>query len=38
MRVHHLDCCTMCPRGQSAVNGEESFIGRAKFGFALPAD
>ena len=30
MRVHHLDCCTMCPRGQSAVNGEGSLFGRAK--------
>src|ERR671937_1193677 len=30
MRVHHLDCCTMCPRGQSAVNGHGSLVGRAK--------
>jgi glyoxylase-like metal-dependent hydrolase (beta-lactamase superfamily II) len=30
MRVHHLDCCTMCPRGQSAVNGEGSLFARAK--------
>ncbi len=30
MRVHHLDCCTMSPRGQSAVNGEGSFFGRAR--------
>src|SRR5919204_5796354 len=30
MRVHHLDCCTMCPRGQSAVNGDGSLIARAK--------
>lgn len=30
MRVHHLDCCTMCPRGMSAVNGEGSLFARAK--------
>jgi glyoxylase-like metal-dependent hydrolase (beta-lactamase superfamily II) len=29
MRVHHLDCCTMCPRGRSAVNGEGSLFARA---------
>jgi hypothetical protein len=30
MRVHHLDCCTMCPRGQSAINGEGSLFARAR--------
>jgi glyoxylase-like metal-dependent hydrolase (beta-lactamase superfamily II) len=30
MRVHHLDCCTMCPRGQSAVNGDGRLLGRAR--------
>jgi glyoxylase-like metal-dependent hydrolase (beta-lactamase superfamily II) len=30
MRVHHLDCCTMCPRGRSAVNGEGRLVERAK--------
>lgn len=30
MRVHHLDCCTMCPRGQSAINGEGSLSARAR--------
>lgn len=30
MRVHHLDCCTMCPRGQSAVNGGGSLFARGK--------
>jgi glyoxylase-like metal-dependent hydrolase (beta-lactamase superfamily II) len=30
MRVHHLDCCTMCPRGQSAFNGEGRLLARAK--------
>jgi glyoxylase-like metal-dependent hydrolase (beta-lactamase superfamily II) len=30
MRVHHLDCCTMCPRGRRAVNGEGSLFARAK--------
>jgi glyoxylase-like metal-dependent hydrolase (beta-lactamase superfamily II) len=30
MRVHHLDCCTMCPRGQRAVNGEGRISARAK--------
>jgi glyoxylase-like metal-dependent hydrolase (beta-lactamase superfamily II) len=30
MRVHHLDCCTMCPRGRSAVNGEGSLLARAR--------
>jgi glyoxylase-like metal-dependent hydrolase (beta-lactamase superfamily II) len=29
MRVHHLDCCTMSPRGRSAVNGEGSLLSRA---------
>jgi glyoxylase-like metal-dependent hydrolase (beta-lactamase superfamily II) len=29
MRVHHLDCCTMCPRGRGAVNGEGSLYARA---------
>ena len=30
MRVHHLDCCTMCPRGQRVVNGEGSIVARAR--------
>lgn len=30
MRVHHLDCCTMCPRGQRAVNGEGRRLARAR--------
>jgi glyoxylase-like metal-dependent hydrolase (beta-lactamase superfamily II) len=30
MRVHHLDCCTMCPRGRRAVNGEGSLFARAR--------
>lgn len=30
MRVHHLDCCTMCPRGRSAVNGEGRLLSRAR--------
>jgi glyoxylase-like metal-dependent hydrolase (beta-lactamase superfamily II) len=30
MRVHHLDCCTMCPRGRSAVNGEGRLLERAR--------
>jgi glyoxylase-like metal-dependent hydrolase (beta-lactamase superfamily II) len=30
MRVHHLDCCTMCPRGMSAMNGEGRLFARAK--------
>ena len=30
MRVHHLDCCTMCPRGRSAVSGDGSLFARAK--------
>ncbi|MBV8719347.1 MAG: MBL fold metallo-hydrolase [Chloroflexi bacterium] len=30
MRVYHLDCCTMCPRGRRAVNGEGSLFGRAR--------
>jgi glyoxylase-like metal-dependent hydrolase (beta-lactamase superfamily II) len=30
MRVHHLDCCTMCPRGQSAINGEGTLFARAR--------
>jgi glyoxylase-like metal-dependent hydrolase (beta-lactamase superfamily II) len=30
MRVHHLDCCTMRPRGRSAVNGEGSLLARAR--------
>jgi glyoxylase-like metal-dependent hydrolase (beta-lactamase superfamily II) len=30
MRIHHLDCCTMCPRGGSAVNGERSLFARAR--------
>ncbi len=28
MRIHHLDCCTMCPVGRSAVNGEGSLFER----------
>jgi glyoxylase-like metal-dependent hydrolase (beta-lactamase superfamily II) len=31
MLVHHLDCCTMCPRGRRAVNGEGSLFARARF-------
>jgi glyoxylase-like metal-dependent hydrolase (beta-lactamase superfamily II) len=30
MRVHHLDCCTMCPRGQSALNGGGRLLGRGR--------
>src|SRR5215831_12043162 len=30
MRVHHLDCCTMCPRGRSAVNGDGRLFARAR--------
>jgi glyoxylase-like metal-dependent hydrolase (beta-lactamase superfamily II) len=30
MRVHHLDCCTMCPRGQRALNGEGGRLARAR--------
>ena len=30
MRVHHLDCCTMCPRGRAAVNGDGGLVARAK--------
>jgi glyoxylase-like metal-dependent hydrolase (beta-lactamase superfamily II) len=30
MRVHHLDCCTMGPRGRRAVNGDGSLFGRAR--------
>jgi glyoxylase-like metal-dependent hydrolase (beta-lactamase superfamily II) len=30
MRVHHLDCCTMCPRGRSALNGEGRLGERAR--------
>lgn len=30
MRVHHLDCCTMCPRGRSALNGEGHLLARAR--------
>ena len=30
MRVHHLDCCTMCPLGRGAVNGEGSLFARAR--------
>jgi len=30
MRVHHLDCCTMCPRGRSAINGSGRLGERAK--------
>jgi glyoxylase-like metal-dependent hydrolase (beta-lactamase superfamily II) len=30
MRIHHLDCCTMRPIGQSAVTGEGSFFARGR--------
>jgi glyoxylase-like metal-dependent hydrolase (beta-lactamase superfamily II) len=30
MRVHHLDCCTMCPRGRRALNGEGRPFARAR--------
>src|SRR5579863_2157824 len=30
MRIHHLDCCTMCPRGQSALTGEGRLFARGK--------
>jgi glyoxylase-like metal-dependent hydrolase (beta-lactamase superfamily II) len=30
MRVHHLDCCTMRPRGRRAVNGDGSLLARAR--------
>jgi glyoxylase-like metal-dependent hydrolase (beta-lactamase superfamily II) len=29
MRIHHLDCCTMCPRGRSPLNGGGSIFARA---------
>jgi glyoxylase-like metal-dependent hydrolase (beta-lactamase superfamily II) len=29
MRIHHLDCCTMRPHGQSAVNGVGRLFARA---------
>ena len=28
IRVHHLNCATMCPRGQRAISGEGSWWGR----------
>lgn len=30
MRVHHLDCCTMRPRGRSVLNGEGRLAERAR--------
>jgi glyoxylase-like metal-dependent hydrolase (beta-lactamase superfamily II) len=30
MRVHHLDCCTMCPWGRSALNGDGRLLDRAR--------
>jgi glyoxylase-like metal-dependent hydrolase (beta-lactamase superfamily II) len=30
MRIHHLDCCTQCPRGRSAMNGEGHLFERAR--------
>lgn len=27
MRVHHLDCCTMCPRGRRALNDAGHMVG-----------
>ncbi len=30
MRVHHLDCCTLCPVGQRAVTGEGRRFARAR--------
>jgi glyoxylase-like metal-dependent hydrolase (beta-lactamase superfamily II) len=30
MRIHHLDCCTMCPRGQRTFNGDGKRFARAR--------
>jgi glyoxylase-like metal-dependent hydrolase (beta-lactamase superfamily II) len=30
MRVHHLDCCTMCPPGRRAMTGQGSRFARAR--------
>jgi glyoxylase-like metal-dependent hydrolase (beta-lactamase superfamily II) len=30
VRVHHLNCGTMCPRGQRLINGHGSLLGSAK--------
>jgi len=30
MHIHHLDCCTMCPRGQRAFNGQGRSFARAR--------
>jgi glyoxylase-like metal-dependent hydrolase (beta-lactamase superfamily II) len=30
MRIHHLDCCSMCPRGRRAINGTGSLLERAR--------
>jgi glyoxylase-like metal-dependent hydrolase (beta-lactamase superfamily II) len=30
MRIHHLDCCSMCPRGRRALNGDGSLFARAR--------
>ncbi len=30
MRIHHLNCGSMCPLGQRLINGEGSWLGKAK--------
>lgn len=30
VRIHHLNCGTMCPRGQRLINGHGSLLGSAK--------
>ena len=35
MHVYHLDCCTMCPRGQSAISGEGTLANAT--GLTIPA-
>jgi len=30
MRIHHLDCCTMRPRGRSVINGDGGVLAHAR--------
>lgn len=30
MRVHHLDCCTMCPASRRLINGDGSLLARGR--------
>jgi glyoxylase-like metal-dependent hydrolase (beta-lactamase superfamily II) len=30
MRVHHLNCGSMCPLGQRLINGEGRWLGKAQ--------